>query len=59
LELLKEQKGQVSAELIIVIAALIAVAIIFVKQLTQTAHTGADKLNSTSKKVFDAIDDIK
>ncbi len=47
--------GQVSAELIIVIAALLAVAAVMVGQLNNTAKNGATKLNSASNKVVDDI----
>ena len=55
----KCEKGQVSAELLIIIAALIAVAVILVTQLGNTAATSAEKVNSKSEDVFKKIDEIQ
>lgn len=52
----KENSAQVSAELIIVIAALIAVAVMFVTQLGDTAKKGNKVL---ADKTVDVLDDIK
>jgi hypothetical protein len=48
----------VSAELIIIIAALIAVAIVLITQLQRTAATGRRTLNATAEKAFDEISDL-
>lgn len=55
---LKEERAQVSAELIIVIAALVAVAIVLVTQLQNTAKTGGKLLSNETSKVFKAIREI-
>ncbi len=52
-------KAQVSAELIIVIAALLAVALVFVKSLSSTVGQASKKMNHTAKGVLDKIDEIK
>jgi uncharacterized protein (UPF0333 family) len=49
------EKGQVSAELIIVIAAVLAVALIFVTQLGETAKKGSAELSNKSDEVLAAI----
>ena len=46
-----------SAELIILIAAVLSVALILVVQLQKTAKEGRDTLKNNSQMVFDAIDD--
>jgi preprotein translocase subunit SecG len=55
----EKQKAQSSAELIIVIAAVLAVAVILVKQLQETASKGAKKMGEKSDKLFKEIDKIK
>ena len=49
------ERGQVSAELIIVIAAVLAVALIFVTQLGETAKKGSAELGNKSEDVLAAI----
>ncbi|MFH0835541.1 MAG: hypothetical protein V1834_00060 [Candidatus Micrarchaeota archaeon] len=58
-EFLKDEKAQVSAELIIVIAALMAVAIVLITQLQNTAQEGKKTLEKSTKSAFDKIGDIK
>jgi hypothetical protein len=55
----KEEKAQVSAELIIVIAALIAVAVVLIIQLQKTAQVGGKLLSNETSKAFEEIKDIK
>ncbi len=50
-----DNKGQVSAELIIVIAAVLAVAMIFITQLTETAQKGSAELGNKSDDLIEAI----
>lgn len=52
------RRGQVSMELIMMIAAMLAFALILAVQLQKTAQEGRDTLKNNSNKVFDAIDDI-
>lgn len=54
----EEEEAQVSAELIIVIAALVAVAIILISQLQNTAKTGKDILANETRDVFKEIRSI-
>lgn len=58
-KLLREESAQVSAELIIVIAAVLAVAVILVKQLRDTAQDGSKKMSEKSDKLLSEIDKIK
>lgn len=57
--LLNDSKAQVSAELILVMAAVLAVAILLVKQLQDTAKSGSKKLDEKTEKVLKEIDKIK
>jgi len=52
---MKDRKGQVSAELIIVIAAVLAVSLVFVTQLQKTAKTGAETMSERAEGVFSEI----
>ena len=54
-----ENKAQISVELIIVLAAVVAVVLILVSQLQATSEEGSKKLEDTSKSIFKKIDDIK
>ncbi len=54
-----EEKAQISVELIIVLAAVVAVVLILVSQLQATSDAGAKKLKDSSDDVLDKIDDIK
>jgi len=53
-----EQQAQISVELIIVLAAVVAVVLVLVTQLQSTSDQGAKKLDDTAKDVFKKIDDI-
>lgn len=58
MKILGEEKAQVSAELILVIAAVLAVALLLVKQLRETAEDGSKKLHKKSDEVLSEIDKI-
>jgi len=49
------KKGQVSIELIIIIAAVLAVALILVTQLQKTALTGSDIMGKESNSTLDKV----
>ncbi|MFH1286104.1 MAG: class III signal peptide-containing protein [Candidatus Micrarchaeota archaeon] len=51
-------KGQISAEMIIIIAVVLAVAILLATQLYDTAKEGNKRVDKSSEDVFDKIDDI-
>ncbi|MBU1197867.1 hypothetical protein KJ765_05155 [Candidatus Micrarchaeota archaeon] len=55
----REQEAQISAELIIVIAALVAVALVLVTQLQKSAKEGSATLEKKTKAVWDQVDKIK
>lgn len=54
-----ENKAQISVELIIVLAAVVAIVLILVSQLQATSEEGSKKFEETSDSVFKKIDDIK
>jgi len=54
-----DEEAQVSIEMIIVAAALIAVAVVFISQLQNTAEKGKKALEKSTDKAFDEIADIK
>lgn len=53
-----EEKAQISVELIIVLAAVVAVVLVLVSQLQATSQQGSKKLEQTAENVFKKIDDI-
>jgi len=59
MKFLKEQKAQVSIELIIVLAAVVAIVLVLVSQLQKTSTTSAKKIDERTKDIFDKIDEIK
>lgn len=59
MKLLKESKAQISIELIIVMAAVVAIVLVLVSQLQKTSVSGAKKIDEKTKDIFDKIDEIK
>ncbi|MFH1750303.1 MAG: hypothetical protein ABH863_01340 [Candidatus Micrarchaeota archaeon] len=53
-----EESGQVSAEMLIMIAALIAVAIVLIGQLQNSAKVGAKNLDAKIDKAWSELDKI-
>ncbi|MDO8648057.1 MAG: hypothetical protein Q7R70_06635 [Candidatus Diapherotrites archaeon] len=54
----KESKAQVSIELIIVLAAVVAIVLVLVSQLQKTSASGAKKIDEKTKDIFAKIDEI-
>jgi len=54
-----EENAQISVELIIVLAAVVAVVLVLVSQMQATSADGSKKLKETSDDVLKKIDDIK
>jgi len=52
------ERAQVSIEMIIVLAALVAIVLLLVSQLQKTAEKGADVFGRKSEDIFDKIGDI-
>lgn len=59
MNLKKESKAQVSIELIIVLAAVVAIVLVLVSQLQKTSASGAKKIDEKTKDIFDKIDAIE
>ena len=53
------EKAQISIEFIIIIAAIVAVVLILVGWMQDTATTGTEKMDKKTEDIFDAIDKIK
>ena len=51
-------KAQISAEMLMLLAALVGLAIFVIRSLGSTAHNTASKLNETASKFNDSIDDL-
>lgn len=54
----EEEVAQISIELIIVLAAVVAVVLVLVSQLQATSDAGAKKLEKEASDVFKKIDEI-
>ena len=54
----KCEKGQVSVELLIIMAVVVGIAALLVTQLGNTSSTSAQKINNKSKDLFDKIDNL-
>ena len=53
------EKAQVSVELILLLAAVVALVLIIVSQLQDTAEKASSRLSKKADQVLDSIDDIK
>ena len=57
-EFLKEDKAQISAELIIILAAVVALVLLFVTNIKSFSESGINKAGEKFNDVFDKIDNI-
>jgi uncharacterized protein (UPF0333 family) len=55
----KEKRAQISVELIIVMAAVVAVVLLLVTQLQESTKAGVKSLEDKTKDIFDKIDEIE
>jgi len=53
----EEERAQISAELIIIMAAILAVALIVVSQLQSTARGGTEKVGNKTEELWEKIDE--
>jgi|GEM_PF-699737 len=58
LKLLCENRAQISAEMIIVLAALIGIAIVVIRKLTSSTEKAANKLDEKSDSLMNELDNI-
>ena len=52
------QRAQISIELIIVLAAVVALVLLFVSQLRQTSAKGTEAIDKKTKEIFEEIEKI-
>ncbi|MBI4044901.1 MAG: class III signal peptide-containing protein [Candidatus Diapherotrites archaeon] len=52
-------RAQVSVELIIIFAAVVAVALLLITQLQKTTKEGSEVIEDKAEDIFDQISDIK
>ncbi|HLC92176.1 MAG TPA: hypothetical protein VJH23_00550 [archaeon] len=52
------ERAQISIELIIILAAVVAIVLLLVSQLQKTAEKGAQVFTKKSDSIFDKIEDI-
>jgi len=55
---LRESRAQISVELIIILAAVVALVLLLVSQLQQTSSEGTKAIEEKSKKIFEEIEKI-
>jgi len=53
-----DKKAQLSAELIIILAAVVAIAALVIVQLRKTTNTASEKVDSKTEDIFNDIDQI-
>ncbi|MBS3057562.1 MAG: class III signal peptide-containing protein [Candidatus Diapherotrites archaeon] len=53
-----DNKAQISIEMIIVLAAVVAIVLLLVSQLQQTSKQGADVIKKKTDDIFKEITDI-
>ncbi len=58
MKLIEEEKAQISAEMIVVMAAVLAVSFIMIKGLSGTATKASNKMNNKTDEVLSKIDEI-
>ena len=54
-----DDRAQISVEMLLIAAAVLAIAFIIIQSLNSTAGTAVNKLNSTSNKLLDEIGNLK
>ncbi|MDD3244874.1 MAG: hypothetical protein PHU47_01870 [Candidatus ainarchaeum sp.] len=58
-KILKDQRAQISAEMIILLAAIIAIVLVIVTQLQKTTTKANKTVEKSADKVFDKISKIE
>ncbi len=56
--IIKDCKGQISAEMIILLAAIVAIVLVIITQLQKTTTKANKTVEGTANKIFDKIEDI-
>ena len=58
-KIIYEKRGQISAEMIILLAAIVAIVLVIITQLQKTTAKANKTVEGTADKIFDKIDDIE
>lgn len=58
-KIINEKKGQISAEMIILLAAIVAIVLVIITQLQKTTTKANKTVEGTADKIFDKIEDIE
>ncbi|MFH0714138.1 MAG: hypothetical protein V1847_00060 [Candidatus Diapherotrites archaeon] len=53
-----DSKAQISIELIVILAAVVAIVLVLVSQLQKTSETGSKKIADKTQDIFSKIDAI-
>ncbi len=56
--MLSSEKAQISIEMIVVLAAIVAIVLLLVSQLQKTAEKGAKVFDAKTEDIFEEIEDI-
>ncbi|RLG70233.1 MAG: hypothetical protein DRO04_02160 [Candidatus Iainarchaeum archaeon] len=56
--LMLEEKAQISVEMIVIMAALVAVVLFFVTRMKNTVSQAADKMENATNDIWNQIDQI-
>lgn len=56
--MLYEEKAQISVEMIIVLAAVVAIVLLLVSQLQKTTEEGVRVIDNKTSEIFGQIEDI-
>ena len=58
MRILREERGQLSAELLLVLAAVVAVAVLLITQLRETGTASKKALEKETKEFLEELDKI-
>lgn len=59
MKLITDKKAQISAEMIILLAAIVAIVLVIITQLQKTTAKANKTVEGTADKIFDKIEDIE
>lgn len=59
MKLIEDCKAQISAEMIILLAAIVAIVLVIITQLQKTTAKANTTVEKTSDKIFNKISDIE
>lgn len=53
-----QERGQISIEMILIMAAVVAIVLLLITQLQQSSTEGVEKLSQKTQTIFEKIDEI-